>query len=204
MNFVQKYMLPFIISNIFEPAIHNCFKKVAALSRKYLSDPILVICSGAGGQCFYIKMANKQSIGIDKDFNMVLQSTKRYPYIPFICCDASKLPFKDNVFKGIILTFALHDKNNELREQFISEAKKVSIKNCNFILTDFGVPRNPFEKCGHIYTFITEFFSGHFSNGMDFLKCGAIDAVAEKHNFMIIDRIKNGLRNSESVVLKKN
>jgi ubiquinone/menaquinone biosynthesis C-methylase UbiE len=202
-SIVQRHIMPSLISYVLESTIKGCYMKVAFYCRKYISNPILVVCSGAGGQCFNINKLNKKSIGIDININLIILSKKRYPDIPFVCCDASKLPFKDKIFKGVTFTFALHDKSAQLRDRFIVEAKRVSAIGCFFIVTDIGLPKKPIEKIGHMITILTELFSGHYSTGMDFLKSGAIENVASTQNMRIVYRFKNGLRNSESVILQK-
>jgi ubiquinone/menaquinone biosynthesis C-methylase UbiE len=203
MEIIQKKIIPYVISNILEPLIKNCHINVAFYSKKYLASPVLVLCSSAGKQCFYINELNQKPIGVDINIDLILLAKKKHPDISFICCDASKLPFKNNVFNGVILTFALHDKNTLLRGQFLLEAKRVSVNKCSFIITDFSVPQKLFERIAHIITVITELFSGHFSHGMEFLRSGAIDNISSTHKLKVIYRAKNGLRNSESLIVQK-
>jgi ubiquinone/menaquinone biosynthesis C-methylase UbiE len=203
MPIVQRYIIPYFIFYVFEPMIKNCFRKIASNGKRYLSNPIIVICSGTGGQCVCFHKLSIKSIGIDINFNLLSFSKNRYPDIPFVCCDAGKLPFKQNVFKGVVFSFALHDKTPQLREQFIIEAKRVSASGGYFAITDIGIPKNLIEKISHMVTIVSELFSGHYFNGIDFLKRGTIEKIASQHNLSIGLRFPNGLRNAETVFLQK-
>ncbi len=97
-------------------------------------ERVLDIGCGNGRNFELFKIKNADYIGIDNSSNLVKEAKKKYPEANFILADALNLPFPDNSFDKVYSIAALHNiPSKELREKFLSEAKRV-LKNKGIIV----------------------------------------------------------------------
>ena len=64
-------------------------------------------------------------LGLDINLKMLKYAASSRPGIPFICADAAQTPFFPGAFRGIVVSFALHEKEAALRADLLKEAKRV-------------------------------------------------------------------------------
>jgi ubiquinone/menaquinone biosynthesis C-methylase UbiE len=70
--------------------------------------PWLDVCCGTGDQ-FRGNVPEGLVCGLDKGFGFVRYAAARATGVPFICGDASCLPFKDGSMRAVSISFGLHD-----------------------------------------------------------------------------------------------
>jgi ubiquinone/menaquinone biosynthesis C-methylase UbiE len=192
MNIVQSprkfYFYGFLCRVCAEPFMNATKRKVAFLFKKANISPVLDICSGGGGQCRHLEKAALHPYGIDINWNLLSSASRTGAKAGFICADAGCVPLRDSSFQGISLVFALHDKSPQLRQKMLSEVKRLLKPGGKAIFADYVHPWNFWSGIGSLFTYIIELFSGHYSNGMDFLSQGGLAAVLEKNGFIELER----------------
>ena len=107
---------------------------IAYLSSKFNSKLVLDIGCSAGVLLNFTQA--EQKIGLDISFSLLKIAKKHNPNSDFICADATKLPFRDNVFPNILAVQIFQDLKGLGKdwERSILETKRVAGKNCKIIL----------------------------------------------------------------------
>ena len=168
---------------LLEPLLRRWTSKLAAWIVDEPDGLSLDICCGTGMQC---RMLAKHTsvIGIDLDADMVKFARSRAPHIPFVCADAAQLPFKAKSFQNAIISLALHDKPESLREAIIGEANCSLRASGRLWLIDFEYPDTMKEIIGYSLIFVIELMAGreHFSNGREFVTSGGLKDFLHRHN----------------------
>jgi len=166
--------------------------------------PALDICSGTGKQCHLIGMHNQKIIGLDRDLKMIQYASSKYPHLPFICADAAEIPLKKTCFKGIIISYSLHDKSPELRKKILAEAKRLLASDGKLILVDFEQPWNKLSHLARFFTYLIERMASreHFKNGRQFLKQGGLEPFIKQNGLVEIERLNIPLGCSSIVVAR--
>lgn len=114
------------------------------------SGTVLDLCTGTGDIAGLISKKHKCDItGLDFSVEMLKIAKKRYPNIKFIEGDCTNLPFENNSFDFVIISFGL--RNIDDYNKAIEEIYRVLKTNGKFIHLDFG-KRNPIANL--IYNFI--------------------------------------------------
>ncbi len=140
-------------NNIISLGLHKLIKKVAL---KHLciknNDRILDECAGTGDIAAGIRSLNQNTdvIGVDFSENMIDIAKKKYPNITFLQADCTDLPFSNNSFDIITMSFGL--RNIENYQKAIRESFRVLVDGGQFLHLDFG-RKNFFSK---IFDFIAE------------------------------------------------
>lgn len=162
-------------------------------------DRVLDICCGTGDQVFYYAKEGMIAFGIDLDSNMISKAEndkrkKNAKNIFFRTADATKLPFEDNFFDYVSISFALHEKERTIRDKVISEMKRVIKKEGSMIFIDFQVPLP-----NNYYSYLiksVEYLAGrnHFRCFKDYIDQGGLDKLLKKNQLQEEKRIffKNG------------
>jgi ubiquinone/menaquinone biosynthesis C-methylase UbiE len=128
--------------------------------------------------------------GLDLDERMIHFASTKYPLIPFICADAEKIPVKDSCVKGVILSYALHDKYPETRKKILEEIRRIMCHEGKVVFVDFECPWSRRSKMASLYIYGIERMAGsaHFKNGRNFLAQGGLRSFLEKNNLAEIER----------------
>lgn len=125
-----------LINNILTFGLdHFWRKKTAKIALKFNGDLCLDVCTGTGKQAFFLnKYLNKKIYSIDFCLPM-LQKAKNLEGIKIISSNALKLPFKDETFDLITISFATRNlnKNKEELKKAFCEFKRVLKKNGYFL-----------------------------------------------------------------------
>jgi ubiquinone/menaquinone biosynthesis C-methylase UbiE len=179
-------------------------KEVAEYISRYNLSPVLDICCGTGKQCYLIGKTKQQVVGLDLDLKMMSYAAFKYPDISFICADASHLPIKESCFKGIIISFALHDKKPELRTKILGQSTRLLAPGGKIILVDFERPWNRRSKIGAFFTLLIEKMAGneHFRNGRQFLLLGGLKEFIKNEGLVEIERDDIELLSSGLVIVR--
>lgn len=150
--------------------------------------PWLDVCGGTGDQLR--GRAGNLAIGLDLDFGMVRYAAARAPGVPFVCADASRLPFKAESTRAVSVSFGLHDKSPELRTAILAEARRVMGPDGRLIAVDFENPWNAGSRAGAFFVRMIEGIAGgqHYRNGREFLRRGGLRALLRENGFVECDR----------------
>jgi ubiquinone/menaquinone biosynthesis C-methylase UbiE len=187
---MQLYTRGRIYDWLIEPMVKGVKKKVAFYFQAYDFFPALDICCGTGTQCHLLKNIHPHSYGLDIDLKMVEYAAKKYPYRAFICADAVDIPFKDHSFKGVLISFSLHDKTSETQTEIMNEALRVLKSGGTVVFVDFENPWNIRSRLGSVLTFMIEKIAGgeHFRNNRRFLEQGGLRAFIQRHKLIEVKR----------------
>jgi ubiquinone/menaquinone biosynthesis C-methylase UbiE len=168
-------------------------------------DRVLDVCCGTGDQVFYYTKEGIIAFGIDLDSNMISKAEndkrkKNAKNVFFQTADATKLPFEDNFFDYVSISFALHEKKRDIRDKVISEMKRVVKKEGNLLFIDFHIPLP-----NNFYSYVIksmEYFAGadHFNCFKDYIKQGGLDKLLNENQLQEEKRI---FFKNENVVMIK-
>ncbi|MEW5901824.1 MAG: class I SAM-dependent methyltransferase, partial [Acidobacteriota bacterium] len=117
------YLHGLLYDLLLEWMLRSIKKKVALLIAAGELYPVLDVCCGTGRQCRFLAGRGKPVFGLDINLRLMNYAHSRHPQISFICADASRIPFSPSSLKGIVISFALHEKPLETRPQILTEAK---------------------------------------------------------------------------------
>lgn len=168
---------------LLEPLLRRWKSKLASWIVDEPGGLSLDICCGTGMQCRLLAK-HVSVIGIDLDADMVKFARSRAPHIPYVCADAAQLPFKAESFQNTIISLALHDKPERLRDAMIGEANRSLRPSGRLWLIDFEYPHTMKEKIGYSLIFVIELMAGreHFSNGREFVTSGGLESYLHRQN----------------------
>jgi len=173
-------------STIIDPLLRNIRIHTVEFSGMKAGDRVLDVCCGTGAQVFYYAQKGVIAIGIDLDPNMLKLARKNgrkqgSSNVSFQMADAQNLPFKDNFFDYVSISFALHEKERAARDKIISEMKRVVKKDGALIFIDFSVPL-PKNKFTYLIKAI-EFIAGrnHHRHFKDYIEQGGLDVILKKN-----------------------
>jgi demethylmenaquinone methyltransferase/2-methoxy-6-polyprenyl-1,4-benzoquinol methylase len=206
---IEGEILAFYFSGcIYDWTIELLLKKIKEKVRGFVFHhdlfPLLDICSGTGTQCHLVSSPGKRVIGLDLNLSLLKYAASKYPHLSFVCAEASRIPIQNKSFKGIVISYALHDKPPELREKILAEARRLLVPEGKIILVDF---EKPWSKASHLASFfisLIERIAGrkHFRNGRQFLKQGGLRELIRQNELIEIERYDIELGSSAAVVAK--
>lgn len=134
-----------LLNNIISLGLHKKWKSFAVdLLEIKETDKVLDLCCGTGDMTQLILVKNYASIDItavDFSSKMLDQARKRfknYSNVNIIQADAMNLPFDDDSFDCIIISFGL--RNLENIPEGLKEIKRVLRKDGRLVNIDFGKP----------------------------------------------------------------
>lgn len=185
-----------------EPLLKKIKKKVAKSISRYKLFPVLDICCGTGKQCHLIGVNKNHIFGLDSNLKTVQYASFKYRQVTFICADAAQTPLKSLSFKGIVISFALHDKRYEVRKKILAESKRLLIPGGKIILVDFETPWGGLSKFGEFFVYWIERMAGkeHFRNGREFLRQGGLRAFLKQNGWIEIERHNIAMASSSIVI----
>lgn len=103
----------------------------------------------------------------------------------FVVGDALRLPFKNASFRGVTISFGLHDKSPEERMAIAAEARRVLSPGGKMIVVDFEQPWNAMSRLGASLVHVIERTAGgaHYRNGRLFLARGGLRVFLREAGF---------------------
>lgn len=124
-------------NNLISFGTHKFIKKLCINSIDITPDTkALDLCTGTGDIANLLKQKTENVIGVDFSEKMLSIARKKYPKIKFIEADCTDLPFDDNSFDLITISFGLRNIQNY--EKAIKEIKRVLKNNGLLLYIDFG------------------------------------------------------------------
>ncbi len=128
--------------------------KVVKIVSKKQPENILDIATGTGDLAINLAATNaKEIIGLDISKGMLevgrkkIASKKLENIISMVIGDSENLPFEDNTFDAITVSFGV--RNFENLEKGLSEILRVLKPNGIFVILETSVPTNPIYKFGY-------------------------------------------------------
>lgn len=121
-------------NNIISFGFHKRVKK-AAIQYFNFSGKVLDLCTGTGDIAGFLSK-NCEVTGLDFSEKMLQIARKKYPNINFINGDCTNLPFEDNSFDAVTISFGL--RNIENYNKALDEIYRVLKPNGQFLHIDFG------------------------------------------------------------------
>ncbi|OGD22294.1 MAG: hypothetical protein A2W03_09405 [Candidatus Aminicenantes bacterium RBG_16_63_16] len=185
------YLPGLLYDGILERPLVGIRKKVHAFVTGAGPFPLLDICCGPGAQLGRLAAAGAGGedslfVGLDISFKMLSYAAARRPGVPFIRADAASLPFREGTIKTAILSFALHEKEPELRSRILGAARRVLAPGGRLVLVDFEKPWDAASRRAYVYTSLIERLGGarHFRLNRDFFRRGGLRALLAENGFV--------------------
>jgi ubiquinone/menaquinone biosynthesis C-methylase UbiE len=121
---------------------------------------------------------------------MLKYASSRHPGVPFICADGAQIPFRPNAIPGIVISFALHEKEAGLRADLLRQARSVLAPGGSIVVVDFEKPWDSASRIANLYVSAIERLVGrqHFRNRRDFLRRGGLRALLRENNLRETER----------------
>ena len=170
------------------------------------SSTVIDVGCGTGRLSFLIVDKVSKVVGVDlskKNIKRANQNLRKKSNqrISFIHSDISSIVSKNEKFDYAIMTYVIHEIDEENRVDLLRQLSKVANK---IIVGDYLVPKP--NKLWSFLNDVIEFFAGkeHYRNYKNFIRNGGIKSLADKAELTIIEEIKNKPTTSHLVVLKAN
>jgi ubiquinone/menaquinone biosynthesis C-methylase UbiE len=187
-------------STVIDPLLRDIRIHTPIFSGMKKKDKVLDVCCGTGDQVIYYGRREITAWGIDNSPKMIEMAEKKkaksgLENVFFLLGDAKKLPFENNFFDFVSISFGLHEIKRDERDRIISEMKRVVKEKGILIFIDFQAPLpNSFYS---LFIQAIEFFAGknHFQFFKDYLEQGGLPVLLKKHNLKEIkkDYFKEGV-----------
>jgi ubiquinone/menaquinone biosynthesis C-methylase UbiE len=185
---------------LIDPLLKNIRRRIPEFSGMKAGDKVIDVCCGTGAQVIEYGHLGIVATGIDIDPGMLKIATRnsvkqKTTNVSFQLADATKLPFPDGYFCYTSISLALHDKEKHIRNQIISEMKRVTKKDGALILIDFHVPL-PGNVWSIIARAIESFVGGtHHQNFKEYITNNGLGEIIRNNGLREKDRtsLMNGL-----------
>jgi ubiquinone/menaquinone biosynthesis C-methylase UbiE len=152
--------------------------------------PLLDLCCGPGIQAGLLREKGGLALGSDINLKMLKYAASLHPGVHFLCADAARMPFPAGVFRGIVVSFALHEKPAAFRHRLLSEALRLLATGGRIVFIDFERPWNTSSRLAYLYVSAIEILAGvrHFKNGRDFFRRGGLRAFLRENGLREVER----------------
>lgn len=121
-------------NNLISFGLHKFVKKIA-ISKINFSGKCLDLCTGTGDIAGFLDKNKCEVTGLDFSENMLKIAKSKHPDIEFIEGDCTNLPFADNSFDAVTISFGL--RNIEDYNKALDEIYRVLKPNGIFFHLDF-------------------------------------------------------------------
>jgi len=183
-----------------DPLLKDLRAFIAEFAGMNPSDRVLDVCCGTGTQVLEYGRYGTIATGIDISPAMLRMAERNrmkqnVGNVSFQLVDAANLPFTDNYFDYVSISFGLHDKVSGVRGRVVSEMKRVAKQHGALILVDFQIPlpRNIWAMLARSLEFLID--GSHYAGFKDYVSSGGLDRILETHNLCEEQRahVKSGL-----------
>jgi len=111
-------------------------KKVLEKVAPQSGEKILDIAAGTGTSSMALKLPGVEVVAADFSKGMLAEGKKRYPELEFVFADAMKLPFKNNEFDVVTMSFGL--RNVQDRDKALHEFLRVLKPGGRLVICEFS------------------------------------------------------------------
>ncbi len=122
-------------NNIISFGLHKTIKKLA-INYFNINGKCLDLCTGTGDIAGFLKNNGAEVIGLDFSTKMLEIARKKHPKIQFVEGDCTNLPFENNSFDVVTISFGL--RNIENYDKALDEINRVLKPNGKFLHLDFA------------------------------------------------------------------
>jgi ubiquinone/menaquinone biosynthesis C-methylase UbiE len=173
-------------STLVDPLLKEVRTRIPDFSGMKKGDKVLDICCGTGDQAFHYKKRDIVAVGIDLNPKMIETAEKRKERerakdVFFLSANAANLPFEDNFFDFASISLALHEITRHMRDEIVSEMKRVVKEDGHLVFIDFSVPLP--KKFNSFLIRSVEFLAGrkNFHNFKDYYGQGGLPFILKKN-----------------------
>lgn len=110
-------------------------------------ERILDIAAGTGTSSAALAKSGAHVVAVDFSEGMIAEGRKRHPGIEFIEANAEKLPFGDNEFDAVTISFGLRNVNNP--QAALSEMYRVLKPGGRLVVCEFSRPPRALLRAGY-------------------------------------------------------
>lgn len=184
------YLPGMLYSGLLEVPLRGIRRTVSDLVIRNGLYPVLDLCCGPGTQAGRLSRQGYPVLGLDINLGMLRYAASRRRGVPLCCADAVRPPFPPGTFRGIVITFALHEKEAEFRSRLLKEAKILLAPGGGIVLVDFERPWDAASKTAFLHVSIIERLAGrrHFGNGRDFMRRGGLRELLKDNGLREVER----------------
>ena len=190
-------MLIFSYETLIDPLLREIRGFTPEFSGMKPGDSVLDVCCGTGAQVLEYGRRGISATGIDISTSMLKVASRnttkqKLTNVSFYLADATKLPFANNCFDYVSVSFGLHDKGRLTRYGVVSEMKRVVKQDGTLIFIDYAVPLDKSIWAGLSRT--VEFLVGgeHYRGFKDYVASGGLEDILKVYH----------LRKDDSICLK--
>lgn len=190
-------MLIFSYETLIDPLLREIRGFTPEFSGMKPGDSVLDVCCGTGAQVLEYGRRGISATGIDISTSMLKVASRnttkqKLTNVSFYLADATKLPFANNCFDYVSVSFGLHDKGRLTRYGVVSEMKRVVKQDGTLIFIDYAVPLDKNIWAGLSMT--VEFLVGgeHYRGFKDYVASGGLEDILKVYH----------LRKDDSICLK--
>lgn len=180
-------------NNLISFGLHKFVKKIA-VSKNNFSGKCLDLCTGTGDIANLLYKKGCSVTGLDFSEKMLNIAKQKHPNIQFVEGDCTNLPFEDNSFDAVTISFGL--RNIEDYDKALDEIQRVLKQNGIFFHLDFG-KKNFFANFVFDY-FIPILVKIFYGNDLPykylvqskkmFFDEKELQNLFEKHNFEVLEK----------------
>ncbi len=110
-------------------------------------ERVLDIAAGTGTSSVAFAKTGARVVAVDFSAGMIAEGRKRHPNIEFIEANAEQLPFGDNEFDAVTISFGLRNVNNP--KQALSEMYRVLKPGGRLVICEFSTPPQYLLRAGY-------------------------------------------------------
>lgn len=156
--------------------------KVVDVAGARKGSKILDVATGTGKQAFAFAKKGYDVTGVDLNDAMLGVAKKKNTYknARFEIADATHLPFGNNSFDVVSVSFALHDMPLTIREKAVKEMVRVTKRRGRIMIIDYALPKNTMRRF-FIYHFVRLYERSYYEK---FIKSD-LDALLRKAGIKI-------------------
>jgi ubiquinone/menaquinone biosynthesis C-methylase UbiE len=193
-------MLILNYENLIDPLLKSIRESIPEFAGMKAGDRTLDICCGTGAQVLEYGRRGIIASGIDNSPEMLATALRKKrrqqpESVEFQLADATSLPFPDGYYDHVSISFGLHDKERIIRDQVVTEMKRVVKTGGALIFIDYRVPLP--GNAWAVFARAIEYFAGgsHYRGFKDFLGNGGLDGIVRNHHLREHSRtsLKSGL-----------
>lgn len=164
-NFFEKWAKAYFLVDLI---LRGLRKEVVRVADFKPGSRILDVCAGTASQAMAFSKAGCLVTGLDFSAEMLKIAVEqdKDKKITFIESSATRMPFSDNAFDGLSVSFGLHEMPEDIRSEVVSEMARVTSPGGIVIIVDYSLPENKLFAF-FIYHFVKFYESKYYP---DFVK----------------------------------
>lgn len=149
--------------------------RVVSFTAAGQGSKILDVATGTGKQAFAFAKKGYDVAGIDLSEAMlgIARKKNKYRNAKFQAADATSMPFENQSFDVVSISFALHDMPPTIREKVLKEIVRVTRPDGMIIIVDYALPQNRLGRF-LIYHLVKLYEGEYYSN---FIKTDLKDSL---------------------------